>query len=187
MPSASWVNGWAVDDLVSVGEFSKGIGCISDSTLSGSAASFDITGIPAVYAHLMIVLYARGTASAATIAPIVRFNNDSSGVYNDTRGTGQTGISVSASGNALPAATATANLFGGAMIFVPHYAGTSNFKSLSSDLSAFDSGGSEAFAANAGAQGGVWKSAAAINRITILPSSGSWAAGSRCSIYVMGA
>jgi hypothetical protein len=46
-----------------------------------SAASIDVTGIIAGYAHLRLVLQARGDAAVTTTSLLVRFNNDSAANY----------------------------------------------------------------------------------------------------------
>ena len=55
---------WASGNLVSVAEFNKITYKISDSTLGAAAASFDLTSITQVNAHLVLFLYLRGTATA---------------------------------------------------------------------------------------------------------------------------
>jgi hypothetical protein len=46
---------------VTAAEFRKSMGCVADSTLGIAAASFDFTGLPTTYAHLMVVISGSAT------------------------------------------------------------------------------------------------------------------------------
>jgi hypothetical protein len=191
--TGTWATGWATGDIVTAAEFKKGGGSISDTTLGSSAASVDIASIVATYAHLLIAVYARGDTAATSVATSVRFNNDTAANYDSqyVRGNGAAASAAEAFGATganiciTPANTAGANLFGACLLFVPHYAGTSNNKEITS-LSACKIGtaGSNQFT---DFFGGAWRSSAAINRVTIFPTAGNFVTGTRVTIYGLGA
>lgn len=189
----TWALGWVTGDVVTAAEFRKGTGAIYDTTLGASAASIDVTGIVATYAHLRVVVYARGDTAAASVTTLLRFNNDASAIYDwQTTQANNATLTATASIGATSvqlgqcaAGTATANIFDAGEIVIPHYAGTTNQKSATA-LSGFKG------AATLGAFGsqttvGWWRSVAAINRVTVFPSAGNFVAGTRLTIYAMGA
>lgn len=192
MPSGSWANGWVTADVVTAAEFRKGVGNISDTTLGASAASFDITGIVATYANLMIVMFLRSDQAATLSSVNVRFNNDASANYDyetiNASGTsvagaeslGATGLYVGdCAGN-----TATAAAYTPIVMWVPAYAGAGakGFNSLAAPKSGTTTG-----LIGLRIHGGQWRTAAtAINRITVYPGVGNFVTSSRLSIYAMG-
>lgn len=141
----------------------------------------------------MLSIYARGDAAAGVENVVVQFNGDAAANYDtqDLRGNAAaTSASEAFAGSSIivglcPAATAGANLFSTIEAFIPNYAGSTNNKQVVS-ISASKSGTTtgnlfvDIF-------GGSWRSNAAINRITILPASGNFVAGSRVTLYAMGA
>lgn len=194
MPSGTWALGWITGDVVQASELAKGVGSIYDTTLGGSAATIDITPIVASYAHLRVVLYSRGDVAAVTMNPKFTFNNDSGANY-DYQGFVQNNATLTANAAATaqsaaifgyaPGASATANFFGSIVLDIPHYAGTTNHKSFVAVFGAPTSAAAAGFWN--GTYMGRWASTAAINRITIAPSSGNFVTGTRLTIYGMGA
>ena len=184
--------GWAVGDIVTGAQLGKSIGAISDTTLGGSAASVDITGIVGTYAHLFVVVYARGDTAAAFTPLVVRFNGDSGTNYDYQVLQGQAAAVSSAEvfaassgvAGAIPANTAGANLFSAHMGLMPNYAGTANnkaFYSVTSLKTATTTGTlTNVF------EGVFWRSNAAVTRITLFPSAGNLVAGTRVTLYGMG-
>jgi hypothetical protein len=185
----SWATGWATGDIVTAAEFRKGVGAIYDTTLGAPAASIDITGILGSYPHLMIKLYQQ--AAGGNI--MLRFNGDAAANYDYQTFLGsataafvaenfaQTGILVGFT----TGGGAGANVFQATTIFIPHYANSVNNKvaiSLLAHKNSVVGGG-----LTAGMSTGFWRSNAAINRITISPVSGNLAAGTRLTLYAMGA
>jgi hypothetical protein len=166
---------------------------VYDSTLGSAAASIDITGIPTTYAHLRLLLYLRGDNASTTVQGLVRFNNDSAANYQTQYVQGNAAAASageSLSGTSLglvtaPAASVGGNVFGGAVVDILSYANSTNQKVVQSAFS-YRTGGStgQGFV---GSVTGWWATGAAINRITILASVGNWLAGSRASLYVLGA
>lgn len=164
---------------------------IADTTLGADTATFSFTSIPNTFKHLMIVCYVRGTTAATSETMRARFNNDTAGSYDSyyvelfgtsptiavSEGVGATAWSV----DLIPAASATANLFAGAALVLPHYAGTANHKIAESTLAGkINTSTGNTWASSAL---GVWRSVAAINRIDFLMASGSFKAGSRITVY----
>lgn len=175
-------------------EFRKSAGSIYDSTLGVAAASIDVSGIVASYAHLLISFYGRSDQATTIVGTLMRFNGDSGANYDYQFVQGQAAATAAAEtfaatavqvGN-LPANSAGANLFGANEIFIPHYAGSSNNKQVitvgSSKI------GTATTNLNSVIFGGGWRSTAAINRITIFAGgSGNLMAGTRLTIHALGA
>lgn len=190
--TGTWATDWATNDVVAASEFRKSLGCVYDSTLGVAAATIDITPIPITYAHLLVVLYGRGDTAAASTTVLMRFNADSAANYDyqlmfasaATASASETFGSTSVPVGTLEAATAGANLFSMAEIVIPHYANAANNKtarSISCSKTGTSTGNLQALSAAM-----FWRSSAAINRLTFLPAAGNFAAGTRCSVYVMG-
>lgn len=191
--TGTWATGWATGDIVTAAEFKKSAGSIFDSALGASAASIDVTSISSAYAHLMITLYLRSDAAAGIVNGLMRFNGDTAANYDyqfaqgvaAAASAGETFAATSIQASTIPANTAGANLFGMSTIFIPNYANSTNNKQcicVSSFKSAATTG-------NMAAQifGASWRSNAAINRVTILASSGNLVSGSRVTIDALGA
>lgn len=191
--TGTWPTSFATGDLMVAAEFKKGIGCISDTTLGGSAASVDISSIVGTYAHLIVVVYARGDAAVAAADFMMRFNGDTAAHYDYQNlqafaasvGSTESFATATPLIGIVPGSTAGANLFGACVTFIPHYAGTANNK-LALTVSAHKGGVASTQMINT-LSGIYWRSNAAINRITVLPTSGNLVAGTRVSIYGMGA
>jgi hypothetical protein len=166
------------------------ISVVSDSLLAAPAASFDIQNIPAIFTHLLMTGMLRGDVAGNRATSAIRFNNDSGANYGeqhlDLNGTTVTGVNLTAQTSAafspMAAASSIANRFGTFDAFFPDYqAGTAHFRS-------FEYGGGvlgTAVAADREFQRGhgTWDNTAAITRITVLPPSGNFIAGSRVTLY----
>lgn len=191
--SGNWLTGWVTGDVPSATEFKKMWGSISDTTLGSANANVDITGIPSTYAHLMLCVYARGDTAATFTNLNLRFNGDTAANYDSQveRGSAAT-VAVSesfaqTSGQTafIAAGSATTNLFSAAQIVIPHYAGTTSNKTFRSTFAL--KFGTASTNMNVGIFTGFWRSNAAINEITVLPTAGNLAAGTRVTLYAMGA
>lgn len=192
MASNSWFNGWLPGDIPTAAEFKKGVGAIADTTLGGSAASIDLTGLPTSYAHLLVAIVGRGDTAASNVNVSLRFNNDSAANYSMQHIQGNTTTPTAAESvgqtsilcGFMAAASATAGHPGSLFISLPGYSGTTFFKQalcqvgLSLALTTTNSFVSQRM--------GVWASTAAINRLTLLPVSGNFIAGTRMTVYAMG-
>lgn len=194
MPTGTWALGWATNDVVSAAEFAKGVGCIYDTTSAG-AASIDATSLVGTYAHLLVIAYLRSDTAAQSTGVIVRLNNDSGANYGSQHAfaSGVTASSTSSitdtslfgGVSVVPGASSPASGLGALVIVIPHYAGTANFKSATMD-GGFACG-SATTDNRVSAAAGIWRSAVAVNRITVSLGAGNIVSGSRLSIYAMGA
>lgn len=170
-----------------------GMELIAESILGASATTIDIQSIPATYKDLVIFAVLRSDAAGTSLDNLaMRLNNDSSGVYDSNRlWTYSSGATLAASltdnGSsfdlgAVLAATATASRFSTVEITVFDYASTTRHKGIAHEVQAVNSGSNaNAFWARTV---GVWGATAAVNRITLLPSTGpNFIAGSQIRIY----
>lgn len=192
--TGTWPLGWATGDIETGAQYGKGIGSIFDTTLGSSAASIDITSIVGSYAHLLIVIYARSDTVTVANGVAVRFNGDTSGDYDYQYMQGQAAAvtAVESFTNSLalvghmPGSSAAANLFNAGLVFIPHYAGSSNNKAFVA-ISGTKAGTSTTNLRNT-LSGGSWRSNAAITQVTLVPvSAGNFIAGTRVTLYGMGA
>lgn len=164
---------------------------IYDSTAAAAVASFDITAIPAAYAHLQLVLHARSTAALLTDLVQLRFNGDAAASYYGQQLTANAAAVTAAQAIAttglgigdIPAATATAGVAGSANILIPGYSTGAMTKAVQS-MNACPAGTSTG-TLYLEQRIGFWVSGGVINRITLLPNTGTFAAGSRCTLYGM--
>lgn len=162
---------------------------IADIALAAPAAGFDFVSIPQTYAHLHVVMSLRTTA-AATIADVLfRLNADASNNYHYTRlyGTGAGAFSD----NQDSAAYGFAGQCPGALTYAGAYA---TGELLISDYTNPET--LKVVLARTGHRGGTttpermlmhvetqWNLAQALNRLQIFQLGGSWAAGSRATLY----
>lgn len=166
---------------------------LGDVTLGGSAATIAFSSIPATFAHLMLVVYARGDVAATFTNVNLRFNGDTGADY-DIENLTANSTTVSALGTAsgaatsglaarVPGSTAPASAFSAGLIWIPHYTNTVGHKpwlSLSHDRETSGGVSDNVLALFAG----IWfAAAAAINNVTLLPSSGNFVTGSRVTLY----
>lgn len=162
---------------------------IADTTLTVAAGAIDLQSIPATFKHLRLVCYLRSTDGGVAVNTLVRLNNDGAANYDfqyisasaaaavGAEGLGQTSVSI----GGMPAAGGGANLFSQAMVELADYTNATNNKSVLSDVIykyGILSGNMTRYAS-----GGFWRSNAAVNRLTILPSAGNLAIGSRVTLY----
>lgn len=173
--------------------FNKGVMRPIAETLLGSAtASITFSSISATdFTHLELVWQARGDNAALTLSLWGRFNADAGANYDwqrmgatATAAAGVEGIGVAQMELGLLAgSTGVANSFGGGRILIPSYAGTTAHKTAHgvSGHKAANSTTNVWMMANAG----FWRSAAAINSITLLPSAGNFIAGTKMTLYGM--
>lgn len=191
----TWATGWSVGEIVTAAEYKKSMGNVFDSTVTGSvAASVNITGLPTTYANLVVEVYARGDTAAPTANFRLRMNGDSGGnydsLYSEVRESATT-FSVEVIGGtsmnlgAFPANSAPANSFGAAVIRIPNYGNTANHKSATGHNVSRVATGTPAVWIDL--TGGLWRSTAAINQLTLTPSAGNFAIGTRVMVYVEGA
>lgn len=181
---------------------SSGLARIYDSTLTGVAASFDVSALPQGYNDLIIVLVCRSDRAASSEDTLLmRFNGDSGANYDQVQtqvyaaGNYNAGTVVGSVTNPLaqssftqvadmPAASSVAGAHAEVEILVRNYAGTTFRKGMTSYAMAklADS----ATNIRCWMSAGEWRSTAAVTQVTLLPANGNFIAGSRCTIYGRG-
>jgi hypothetical protein len=163
---------------------------LADTTLGAGAASIEFASIPATFAHLMLLIEGRGDAASLAANLLLRLNNDSGasqytyGILNSggaAAGGADNASATSFFAGVIAAATATAAFSGLAAIWIPHYAGTTFLKRIQSQYGAQYA--TTAGNLNHGVSDGFWNSSAAVNRVTLLPASGNFVAGTRATLY----
>lgn len=166
---------------------------LADQTIAGaSAATIDFQNINQRHAHLLLIVYGRSTAAVATVSLYLRFNNDSAAVYDYQQlygnaaaaGAGEAFAQNQIRLGTLPGATAPANVFGSCHADIPHYAGTVGEKTLNARGST--KAGTTTTTLVVEQTACFWRSAAAINRLTLLLSGGNFEIGSRATVYGLG-
>lgn len=191
--SGTWASNWVNGDVVTAAEFKKGMGAIYDTTLGAPAASIDLTGIVATYAHLLIVAQLRCDHATVVASAGIRFNNDATAIYDWERIYGTAATPTSAEtfadtsgqiGN-IPGSSVAAGIAGSLSIFIPNYAGTTFNKAYTSTVN--HKGGVSSGNMFSGVWGGQWRSSVAINRVTLVQTGSNFIAGSRVTVYAMGA
>lgn len=158
--------------------------------LTVGAASVTFSNIPQTFAHLLLLYYARG--DRVNVAEIlgIRFNGDSGNNYDSLNSqerdpaalfTAETLAGSFARMGLFAAASATANVFNGGMVRIPHYTNTVGQKSLHS-LFDYKFGILTTEVRN-GQAGGYWRNTAAITSLTALAVNANFIAGSRFDLY----
>jgi hypothetical protein len=150
------------------------------------AASMDFTSIPSTYTDLVIKTSARTNAVAVNQAHWVRFNGDTATNYTARllEGNGSTAASYTNAGytyiylGEATASTATASTFGSTDAYIPNYL-ASTAKSVSVNAASENNGSTTYIDLVAG----IWTGTAAINQITILPTSGNFVQYTTATLY----
>lgn len=174
-----------IDALEAAVKFTK----VAESILSGTAASVTFSSIPATYRQLQLIAACRGDNATTFVGMQLRFNSDTAANYDSQQVVGsaasalaseflaQTSMSLGEFG----AASAAAGNGGAYAINVPWYASTTIHKYVATDH-AF-SFGTATTNLQSKQWAGRWRSTAAINAITLLPSAGNFIAGSSFALY----
>lgn len=156
---------------------------IASSTVgAGGAASVDFTSIPSTYTDLCVKVSFRGTRAALYEAIKIEFNGSTSSfsakqLYGDGTQVGAANVTSQIPFDAT-GANNTSSTFANVEFYIPNYAGGSN-KSVSLD-SVSENNGTTAYAE---LTAGLWSNTAAINRITLTPTSGTLVQYSTAYIY----
>lgn len=160
---------------------------IASSTVgSGGASTIDFQNIPDGYTDLMINLSAR--VDAANGVAQLYFNNSTASDKRWLRlyGDGSSAITGNSSGLSayfrpigMNRSDQTASVFGNMSIYIPNYASTSRYKSMSAD----GVNENNATFAEAALNAGLWESNNAISRITIIPSAGNFVQYTTATLY----
>lgn len=150
---------------------------IATTTLGSAAASVSFTGISSAYTDLKIIATGKRVSGGALA---IRFNNDSATNYSKTRLAGN-GTSASSgrdtSGTEIGTNGWNATYDQLYEIDVFSYAGSTN-KTCLIAMSADENGGGEVSRIV-----GLWRSTSAINRVDLLITSGTIAAGFTATLY----
>ena len=156
----------------------------------GSVASFDFQSIPATFNKLIIDIDARGTNASTSITMRLTFNNDGSSLYDgimhkvrhsSTHTTAEQLAAAYVSVGEIAANTAPASAFDYCHIEILNYASTSVHKTLRGEnTSKLNTTTGNLFVQQFA---GWYRSTNAINRITIVPSAGSFAQYSTARLY----
>lgn len=165
---------------------------LAQTITSGSQATVDFQSISGSYRNLKIVFNSADTHAGTDFQQVfLKFNNDgTSGNYTSTlriisaNGTGTTTyVAPSSSGmfSGIQPQAGTSNASGIADFIIPDYSQTTFFKSLGGTYGAFstNSGVQE------GALQGVWKSTAAVTRLTFSTDGTAFLDGSTFTLYGM--
>ena len=139
---------------------------------AGGAASMGFTSIPATYTDLLIKVSSRSNRASIIIdGVLISFNGSTSSfsaIYLEGSGVTTISSSLARFAGAVPASTATSNVFSNNDIYIPNYAGGNN-KSYSVD-SVMEN---NATASYQYLIAGLWSNTAAITSITLTPSFGT--------------
>jgi len=165
------------------------IGAYKIAELSGAAGSYDFLNIPATFRHLLLVCQLRCDSAATALGCNARFNNDASAVYDSQYIQAQAAAVVAAElfsaaaaylGD-VPGSTAGGNMFATLKLWIPNYTQTVNHHEWQSENF------THSLASTGGLRlklhGGVHRALGAIGRLTLLPVTGNWIAGSLASLY----
>lgn len=181
--TASIMNAHVRDNLLATREL---IG-----SASGAGAALTVSGIAAGYHNLVLSAYMRGDTAATSVGVLLRFNNDAAGNYDyenliaqaagttASEGLAQGGLRVAT----IPAASASASKFATLGVDVPAYDETTGHKSVAAR--AGGATGTTTTLIYIELSGGTWRSTAAITRVDLVPTAGSFVAGSRLDVYGM--
>jgi hypothetical protein len=155
---------------------------------SGGAANIEFTSIPATYTHLQLRGISRGVVAAADAALFIYFNSDTAASYSAHQlySNGSAVGSNVYGGNptsstyigTITGATATASIFGVAVIDILEYANTNIYKTVRA-LTGFDSNGS----GKLDFKSLNWRSTSAITTIKIQADSNNLAQYSQFALY----
>jgi hypothetical protein len=173
-------------DLITAGQLNQLPIAIAEA--SGAAASYDFQSIPALWTHLLIVADIRSSSPTSFGDLLVRLNNDSGSTYIRGRIEESGGTPASTGGAAVSAMWGGGTADEGAqIIWIPNYAAVVAKHALvavSAAVKGFSTLNDQLFRACAGS----WRPAvaAAINRVTLLPASGTIASDSIATLYGMG-
>lgn len=166
-----------------------GYNLISENLLGSAAATVTFSSLPTIYRHLQLWVLCRGDNASNSVNLRIRFNSDSSAVYDSEQisGAGTTvGAFESLNQTELflgefAAASATAGAAGMYVINIPYYSNSSFWKlvTTSHEFSNSTGGGNTVSKHWAGR----WRNTAAITSILVNNSAGNFISGSIFSLY----
>jgi hypothetical protein len=161
---------------------------IATATVGAGGSQVAFAGIPQTFTDLLILVNARGSRTSINDDLLIRMNSDSGNNYitkfllglsaNSTQG-GDLSTSFGAPGySSVPAANASANIFGNCSIYLANYSGSITKRWSAQSMSENDDTNSAQSITS-----GVWSSTAAINRIDLFLGFTVMNQGSIVSLY----
>jgi hypothetical protein len=178
---------------------STGLHVIDDVTVTGSAlASYDTNtrlggNITSIFKDLLLVVQARSTTAATNDTLNLRFNNDSGANYDveeqhASAGTVGSSEAVAATqafqANTVPAASVAAGIFSQTSIEIANYTGTTAQKTVNTRHSGKT--GTASGNITVSQVSAFWRSTAAITRLSLFLTLGSFELGTRITLYGRG-
>tara|TARA_R110002012_G_C11637625_1_gene610339 strand:+ start:1456 stop:1986 length:531 start_codon:yes stop_codon:yes gene_type:complete len=165
---------------------------IDHTELTGTATTYTKSSIPSSYEHLYFLVSARNNTSSIDINNTFYFNNSTAADYSyTTLFTQLTGTTISAGvsnaqshiiGVYSAGSTVFNDTFAVTEIWIPNYSNTSNWKqAVIKNVVPNDS--TSDYNRRVMNVAGLWQSTAAINRIDLVASSGSFMAESTFTLY----
>lgn len=155
---------------------------IAETVLSASAASITFSDIPQTYRHLQIVVQGVSDGTGAIHSLNLRFNGDTAANYEwqyvdgaATALNGNRSTAASAIDAGLVDGPSATNPGSSSDISIANYRGTTFRKSVTSRAMSAEP--------RLRTGGGIWNSTAAITSVTLLPSTGSFIAGTVATLY----
>ena len=145
---------------------------------SGGAASMDFTSIPSTYTDLCLMLSARSSRANTNDTLTLQLNSTNitgRRIYGD----GSTPASDTVPQILPPAGTSTSNTFGSTTFYIPNYASTSQYKSVSID----DTMENNATASYMDLIAGIYSSNSAVTSITLDVDNGNFVQYSTATLY----
>lgn len=157
---------------------------IAEVVTASSQAAVTFDNIPQTYRDLEVIVRARGTQAAAAVQTVIRFNNDSSGIYRYSRenryGSTQS-VTATAGQIGSICGTSVANVDGLIRVLVGNYANDVRYK-VARAISVATDGTTTANQLTENCQV-IWPSAAAITRIDLVLSAGNFLDDSVISLF----
>ena len=155
---------------------------ISSNVLSSSAASVTFSAIPATYTDLVVRISARATTANYANGFIVQLNGvgtNQSATWLIGNGSAASSAAYAFIGGYTDAATATANTFNSAEVYIPNYNSATNHPVSTFSASENNTTGSVFLTA----QAGLWSSATAITSVKIQCDTDNFVSGSSFYLY----
>lgn len=164
---------------------------LSETTLGAPAATVTLSAIPATFRNLHLLMLARGTVALARVEVFLQFNGDAAaanyhGEAMYASGTGNTAVEYAPSaqpgiwvGDVAAASSTSSIQFGGFEVRVFDYRSAQEKVVISCGDVRYGGGGAH----RAYVMGGHWISTAVVTSITLTLAGGSFAAGSRFTLY----
>jgi hypothetical protein len=149
---------------------------------SGGAATIDFTSIPQTYTDLKIVISSRVSYATSGDTPYIDFNGlttNRTGRALEGSGSAVASLTLTRQGFIASGSNAATGAFGSTEIYIPSYTSTTKNKSFSVD-SITENNGTTAYQ---WLVAGLWSSTAAITRVTLTPTSGSFVQYSTATLY----